>query len=431
MYRPFIPLAIVALGLPAYAQTTTTASNSPLITATISSNTSVNESSASLTLAAALALTARANPQLASARRELEAIEGTVIQAGMRPNPVLGVGIEDTRRDTREATVQVSQSIELGSKRPRRVEAAERGRDAATEDLRARQAEIVAGVTLAFNDVLTAQERIRLAQEALDVATRVTTTVAKRVLAGKVSPVDETRARVAEANVRLEALKVNGELATARKALVSFWGNTLPQFASAAGTLDNLPDLPDWNGLVTNMAQAPAIARARSEIQRRQALARVELSRRTPDLTVTVGMKRSAELGLNQAVFGISVPLPLFDRNQGNVLEALRRTDKAGDDLVSVQTETSKELAQAWQELSTARQEAQSLSTELLPGARSAYDAAVKGFDFGKFAYFDVLDAQRTLIQAKSQYIKALSDARRAAVNIDRLVGAAAPRTNP
>jgi cobalt-zinc-cadmium efflux system outer membrane protein len=431
MYRPFIPLAIVALGLPAYAQITTTASNSPSITATSNSNTGAIESSAPLTLGAALALSAKANPQLSSARRELDAIEGTVLQAGLRPNPVLGIGMEDTRRDTRETTVQISQSIELGGKRLRRVEAAERGRDTATADLRTRQAEIIAGLTQAFNDVLTAQERMRLAQEALDVATRVSANVAKRVVAGKISPVDETRARVAEANVRLEALKLSGELATARKALTSFWGNTIPQFASAAGNLNDLPELPEWRTLAAMSDQAPAVTRARSEIERRQALARLELSRRTPDLTVTVGMKRSAELGLNQAVFGISVPLTLFDRNQGNVLEALRRTDKAGDDFVSVQTETNKELAQAWQELSTARQEAQSLADEILPGAQSAYDAAVKGFDFGKFAYFDVLDAQRTLIQAKSQYIKALSDARRAAVNIDRLVGATAPRTNP
>jgi cobalt-zinc-cadmium efflux system outer membrane protein len=431
MYRPFIPLAGVALGLPAYAQIATTVPTSPSAFAAGASETTVSEGSAPLTLAAALVLSARANPQLSSARHELEAIEGTVMQASLRPNPVLGVGIEDTRRDTRETTAQISQAIEFGGKRQRRVEAAERGRDAATADLRGRQADIIAGVTLAFNDVLTAQERVRLAQEASDVAARVTTTVAKRVQAGKVSPVDETRARVAEANVRLEALKVNGELATARKALAGFWGNTLPSFGPAAGNPEALPELPEWQTLVASLAQTPSVSRARTEIERRQALLRLEQSRRTPDLTVTVGMKRSAELGLNQAVFGLSVPLPLFDRNQGNVLEALRRTDKASDDLVSVQTETHQELAQAYQELSTARQEAQSLSGEILPGAQSAYDAAVKGFDFGKFAYFDVLDAQRTLIQAKSQYIKALSDARRAAANIDRLVGVTVPRVTP
>jgi cobalt-zinc-cadmium efflux system outer membrane protein len=414
MYRPCIPLFIVVLGLPAYAQTTATTAISP-----------------PLTLAAALALSARANPQLSSARREFDATGATVLQARLRPNPILGVGIEDTRRDTRETTVQISQSIELGGKRQRRVDAAERGRDAASADLRARQADISAGVTLAFNDVLVAQERVRLAQEALDVAARVTATVARRVQAGKISPVDETRARVAEANVRLEALKANGELGTARTALASFWGSMLPGFASAAGNLAMLPPLPDWHALVAGLAQTPAVSRARSEIARRQALAQLEQSRRTPDLAVTVGIKRSAELGVNQAIFGVSVPLPLFDRNQGNVLEALRRTAKAGDDFDTVQAETHLALALAYQELDTARQQAQALADEILPGAQRASDAAVKGFEYGKFAYVDVLDAQRTLIQAKSQHLQALSDAHRAAAHIDRIVGAAALHATP
>ena len=63
------------------------------------------------------------------------------------------------------------------------------------------------------------------------------------------------------------------------------------------------------------------MALARSELDKRQALARVELTRRVPDVTLNVGSKRSEELGRSQAVFGISVPLPFFDRNQGNVLE--------------------------------------------------------------------------------------------------------------
>jgi cobalt-zinc-cadmium efflux system outer membrane protein len=141
-------------------------------------------------------------------------------------------------------------------------------------------------------------------------------------------------------------------------------------------------------------------------------------------------MKRSEELGRSQAVFGVAVPLPLFDRNRGNVLESLRREDKARDDLVATETSTHNELAEAYERLRTARQEAQSLATEILPGARSAYEAAVKGFDFGKFAYFDVLDAQRTLIQARTQYLSVLSAARRAAADIDGLLGDTSPANN-
>lgn len=422
MYRTFVPLIVVVLGLPASAQIT----SEPLRSASIngaSNSQRLREDSGPLTLGAAIALALQANPQLSGAKHELQAVEATVLQAGARPNPTLEFGVEDTRRDTRETTIQVSQLIELGSKRLRRLEAAELSRSVADADLRARIAETRFNVIIAFNDVLVAQERVHLAQESLDVAARVTTTVSKRVQAGKISPVDETRARVAEANVRLETLKVTGELTTARKALSSLWGNLAPQFGLAAGNYAAIPELPNLVELSAAIADTPALSRARIEIERRRALVRVEVSRSTPDVTATVGMKRNAELGLNQAVFALSVPLPLFDKNRGNVLEALRRTDKASDELVAAETDAHRDLGQSYQELSTARQEAQTLSGEILPGAQSAYEAAVKGFEYGKFAYFDVLDAQRTLIQSKYQYLRALSDARRAAANIGRIVG--------
>ena len=117
------------------------------------------------------------------------------------------------------------------------------------------------------------------------------------------------------------------------------------------------------------------------------------------------------------------VPLPLFDRNQGNVLESLRRTDKARDELSATEIRLDNELAQAFEKLNTSRQEAEALQKEILPGAKSAYDAAVTGFEFGKFAFLDVLDAQRTLLQTKSQYLRALSDAHRAAAEIDGILG--------
>ncbi|WP_332877391.1 TolC family protein [Massilia sp. S19_KUP03_FR1] len=404
MFRTCIPWALLALAWPVHAQSSLAPEP--------------------LTLAAALSLTAQANPQLASARHERQAIEGAVLQAGARPNPVLDMGFEDTRRDTRETTLTLSAPLELGGKRQRRIDAATRGLDAASADLQARHAEITAGVTIAFTELLAAQARVQLAKEAQDVAARVSTTVARRVQAGKVSPVEETRARVAEANVRLDTLKANAELAAARQTLAAFWGETRPRFDAAAGSLEVLPALPDWDTLVAKLAQSPALVRARAEIDRRQALLRLEQSRRLPDVTFTVGMKRSAELGRNQAVFGVSVPLPLFDRNAGNVLEALRRTDQAEDGLLATSTDTHKQLAQAWQALQTARAEAQALSGEILPGAQSAWEAAVKGFDFGKFAYVDVLDAQRTLIAAKVAWLVALADAHRAAAHLERLAGA-------
>jgi cobalt-zinc-cadmium efflux system outer membrane protein len=387
----------------------------------------VPEPTGPLTLKAALALAADANADLSAARHELLAVDGVVQQAGLLPNPSLSVERVDTRRsntsDTRETTFLLSQPLELGGKRRARVQAAERERDSASAQLGARQADIRADVIDGWFAVLAAQEQLRLAQEASELATRAAAATGRRVVAGKVSPVEETRARVAASTVGLDLLRARGTLAVARKRLAAMWGNPAPRFEKADGELDTLPPLPDQALLHHRLAQAPAMALARSELDRREALARLELTRRMPDLTLNLGAKRSEELGRSQAVFGISVPLPFFDRNQGNVLETSRRVDKARDELRSTALRLDAELAQAREDFDVARQQALALRGEILPGAQSAYEAASTGFDYGKFGFLDVLDAQRTLLQAKSQYLNALAEAHRARSAIGRILG--------
>ena len=145
---------------------------------------------------------------------------------------------------------------------------------------------------------------------------------------------------------------------------------------------------------------------------------------KNPSVTVSLGVNRNEELGRNQAIVGVSVPLPIFDTNRGNILEAQRRTDKARDELAGTETRLGTELSQAVEKLSTSRQEVQALQQDILPGAQSAYEAATTGFEYGKFGFLDVLDAQRTLLQARSQYLRALSEVHRAGAEIDRILGA-------
>ncbi|SMP52153.1 TolC family protein [Noviherbaspirillum suwonense] len=425
MYKFLLPLMLVAsIFLPAAAQTLDLPRNGDMAQASPDRPAKALEPSGPLTLQSALALALSANAEVSAARYELAAVEASVVQAGASPNPSLGVQMQDTRRTTRETTVQLSQPFELGGKRAARIQAAERGRDAAGAELGAKQAEVRAAVISSFFDLMIAQERVRLAQESADLAQRASTVASKRVIAGKVSPVEETRARVAETGVRLELLQARSDLTSARKRLSAMWGSLTPRFERAEGELQSLPALPDPAALSAGLVSSPALARARFEVDRRQALARLERSRRTPDVTVSLGVNRNEELGRNQAIVGVSVPLPIFDTNRGNVLEALRRTDKARDELAAVEIRLGSELALAVEKLTTSRQEVQALQQDILPGAQSAYEAATTGFEYGKFGFLDVLDAQRTLLQARSQYLRALSEVHRAGAEIDRILGA-------
>ena len=170
------------------------------------------------------------------------------------------------------------------------------------------------------------------------------------------------------------------------------------------------------------MQVSPNLRRTEVELQRRVALTRVEQSKRTPDPTISLGVKR-APASSNQILFGVSVPLPFFDGNQGNLLEALRREDKARDEISANRLRLQSEVLQWRERLLTARAEVDALKNDVLPGARSAYEAAGKGFDAGKFSFLETLDAQRTLIQARAQYLRALAETHRAAAEIERLLG--------
>lgn len=431
MRRHLLPLGLAALFFnPSFAQTIDTGRGDVYETSN-SHAPRATEPAAPLTLKAALELALGANAELSAAGRELEALDATIIQAEVRPNPEIAMLMEDTRRATRSTTLQLNQPIELGGKRAARIEAAGRGRDTASAELDARRAEIRAAVVAAFFDVLVAQERLRLAQASVELAQRVTNAASRRVTAGKVSPVEETKARVAEAGVRVELTLAGSELTTARKRLAGTWGNPAPRFERAEGSLEALPPLPALADLNSRLAASPNLLRARIEVDRRQALAEVERSRSVPDMTVSLGARRNEELGLNQAILGVSIPIPVFDRNRGNLLEALRRTDKARDELSAAEIRLSNELVLAHERLNTARQEVESLQRDILPGAQSAYDAATKGFELGKFSFLEVLDAQRTSFQAKSQYLRAVAEAHRSAAEIERILGAASPDSTP
>jgi cobalt-zinc-cadmium efflux system outer membrane protein len=149
-----------------------------------------------------------------------------------------------------------------------------------------------------------------------------------------------------------------------------------------------------------------------------------------PDVTVSLGAKRvpssEGETGggrRNQVVVGLSIPLPIFDTNRGNVAEALSREEKARDELAAAELQLGADVAQATERLSSARATAQTLQRDALPGAETAYKAATKGFELGKFSFLEALDAQRTLFQVRAQYLLALADAHRAAGDLDRLLG--------
>lgn len=427
MYRkksPHTLLAQALLGLTVLTSTSLWAQSQNSPSRIELALTRAKEPTGTLTLAAAIELALSANPELSAAANELRAVEGAVIQAGVLPNPDISTSVEDTQnKATRTTTVQINQLIELGGKRSARIATAERSRDVATADLAAKRLDVRASVIGAFFDALVAQERLQQAEDLLDLAQRATLAASRRVTAGKISPVEETKARVAEASARIDLSQAKGDLASTRKRLAATWGSSIPRFGQIEGRTDILPEILSTEEIERRLNNAPVLARVRHEADRFAALTELERSRRIPNVTVSLGSKHAEELGRNQTLVGISIPLPLFDRNQGNLLEALRRADRAKDELSAAEVRLSTEVAQNHERLKVLVNEAQTLHDEILPGARSAYEAASKGFELGKFSFLEVLDAQRTFFQARAQYLKSLSEAHRTASDLERVLG--------
>ena len=386
--------------------------------------TELAESTSPLTLEAALAYALRANPAIAVAERERQAIEGAKMQAAARPNPSISTSIQDTRSDNRQIYLQLNQEIELGNKREARIEAADSLYQKSSAELDSKKAEIHANVVSAFYELLAAQARVTLSQSSLDVANLALDASAKRVKAGKSSPVEETKSKIAQSTAKIEFNQAASQLNSARKRLSALWGNPLAVFEHAEGEVDNIPPVSSLAELSALLANAPAIRLAQLEINSRGALTKIERSKSTPNITISAGVLNNQELGgINQALLGLSVPIPIFDRNQGNLQEAIGREYKAQDELLAIRAQLEAQLATQYERLNSARQTSELLRSEILPSAQSAFNAANKGFSAGKFNFLDVLDAQRTLFQAKSQYTQALLEAHQAVAEIERILG--------
>ena len=399
----FVPCAWAQQAAPATATSTATA--------------------APISLQAALSLAMEHNPSLRAAAQALAASEGALIQSRARPNPELAYSQEDTRRETRSMTLQWNQSIEIGGKREARMKAAEHGRELARAELEAAQAGLRAEVRTAFANVLAGQQRVQLHQKTLEIASSARDAAAKRVLAGKVAPLEETKARVAESSAELALVQARSGLRVARQQLAALWGAQPAAFGSAVGELAQLPVLPDEGLMLEKLEHSPQMLRAQQAVFQARSVAELERARRLPDPSVSLGMKRAQEVGRNQLVVGISVPLPILDSNRGNQLQALRLADKSEDEMLATRQQMYAQLQQQREQLQTSRAQAEQLAQQVLPAAESAYEVAAKGFALGKFSYLEVLDAQRTLAEARSLYLEQLVATHQAAADITRQLG--------
>jgi cobalt-zinc-cadmium efflux system outer membrane protein len=383
----------------------------------------ITPSTLSIDLPTAIRL-ALEQPAVRAAAYEVSASEATIVQAGRLPNPELEYLREGQQAGTRTTTVQINQPIELGGKRQARVALAQGAVGLAKSEQMVIRQQVRSDVIVSYYEVLVGQQRQELARALGELARESVEVASKRVAAGKISPIDETKARLAAIDAATELNQATAQLGIARTKLGALIGKPADSVILIE-LLDQLPQVKPLSALLAQAEGATSVQRARSQLAAREAQTEMERAARVPDLTLSVGSQRDDQIGKRQAIVGLSVPLPLFNRNEGNLRAALRRTDKAREELAAAQVSATSELAAVYTRFEAARNEVALLRQDVLPNARSAYELTLKGFEYGKFPFLEVLDAQRTWFQAQSRQWNSMLEAYRAYADIERIAGTA------
>ncbi|HZR82936.1 MAG TPA: TolC family protein [Candidatus Binatia bacterium] len=383
-----------------------------------------------------LALALARSPELAAFGWRVRAADAGVVQAGLLPNPSLDASTQDVGVPSRlegqaEFTLELGQLIELGGKRAARIEQASRGRELAAWDYEVARIDVLARASQAFVTVLVAQQQLDLAEENVQLAQNVVDAVATRVRAGSTPTAELTKAEVARASARVERDGVRRALDVARRQLAATWGSTEARFRRARGDLERITPLPSFASVAARLDRSPDLGRWTTELLERRAAIDLEKSRTVPDVTARGGYRRLFDPGVNTFVVGLSVPLPIFDRNQGAIAAAESRLSQAREDANAARVRLSAALGDAYQSVATAGEQIATLRSDVIPGAREAFATLNAGYRAGRFSYLEVLDAQRTLIGARVQYVRALGDYHRSLTAVERLLGEPLQRDDP
>jgi cobalt-zinc-cadmium efflux system outer membrane protein len=376
-----------------------------------------------LTLEQALQRASSQNPTLKALQFESRAAEGLVEQAGLKPNPTLDITGENflgTGRTqgvrTLETTIQASQLIERGGKRAKRVALATRGRELAEAEFALQRSEVLATSAAAYIELLAAQERLALAQAPLALARSTVTAVELRLGTGAASQAELARAKAALASALGEVARCEAAVQAARTGLAASWGSEPEADLLASGSIQIPERLPDQAALSVLLSRHPSLALQQATLSSQRASLELERANAAQDISVGGGLRFLRD-GTDAAfVAGVSIPIAIHNRNQGNIRAARERVSGAEQGLHAAETRLRSRFAVAWQELGTAHATAVSLRREVLPATQEAYDYVRRAYEVGQLPLINVLDAQhdlvavqREILEAETTYLAALA----------------------
>jgi outer membrane protein, heavy metal efflux system len=381
------------------------------------------------------------NPDLANFQFELRANDAQRQQADLLPAPELGFTLENfggtgevKTLHGAEATLSLSQVIELGGKRKARLAVADAGRDSLASAREAAQLDVLAEVTRRFIAVAELQARRELAQRAVAVAEETQRSAMQRVAAARAPHVEQDRAAVALEHARLDARQVQGQLEAARRTLAAMWGASDAQLGNSPieavqADLFHLPAVDEFPALMQRLEQNPDFLRYVSEERLRDAELRLAATTRRADISVSAGVRRLQQGRDLAVVASFSIPLFSGRRADAFVAEAAARREAVGTEREAALIKARAQLYALYRELQEAGATVAALDAAILPKMDEVLEETRYAFERGRYGYLELVDAQREYLDMQRERIAAGTQVQLLVTEIERLTNA--PLANP
>lgn len=375
-----------------------------------------------LTINQALEEAAARSPTIVAAEAEVSAAEARIRQAGYRTNPELSVEVENFAgtgelrglRST-ETTVAVNQRLDLGGRRSARVSAAEAELTVQRLRLSIAKADLSQAVREQFARSIAAREKLAQATENEERARELARLAGILVEAGRDPPLRALRARSAYAQAQAEREAAEASELAARSSLAALFGASQP-IGSVAGSALNVTPAE------VNPEVSLDVRLADAERGAAQAGVRQQLAERRIDPAVGVGVRHVRETGDVGLVAGISMPLRLFDRNQGNI-EAARQTANAADARrESALATTTAKARNAVANVEAARRRVDALENAAVPEATEALRLAELSYREGRASLIELIDIQNAYTASRSSLTEARLELAIATAELGRIL---------
>jgi cobalt-zinc-cadmium efflux system outer membrane protein len=386
--------------------------------------------SQTITLQTALQRALNASPRLTAAERDIGIATGQRIQAGALINPELSYEIDNVAgsgpyRGTKsaESTLQISQLFELFGKRDARIAVGQAGVETATIQRKAIRLEVLAETAAAFLGVLGAQRRVQILDQQITALDKLTPLLQRRVDAGASSPAETGRAEVASALVKADRERVLAILASAKRELAVLMGTTAPNFSAVSGRLEATGRPPNFQTVIAAIEANPQLVRWTAVYAQRNAELILARLRPYPDARVSAGWRHYNATGDDAVRLSVSVALPVFDQNQGNILSAQESVAKTRAEREANRNFLIVFAGRAYDTLQASMRELAILRSTAIPKSQQASDAIFEGYGQGRFTLLEVLDAQANVAQARLREQEAQQNFHIAVATIEGLVG--------